>query len=82
MFFPFRYADGKDFEHGSALSLLLIGLLKSNLTVAIVTAAGYGEIPSMYEGRLSGLLHGIKSSDLTDKQKSSFLVMGGECNFL
>jgi IMP and pyridine-specific 5'-nucleotidase len=52
---------------------LLIGLLGSGLTVAIVTAAGYGENNERYEERLSGLLEDILASTvLDDSQKSNF----------
>ncbi|KXN72487.1 IMP-specific 5-nucleotidase [Conidiobolus coronatus NRRL 28638] len=76
------YADGKDFEHNSNLVGLLIQLLRHNLNVAVVTAAGYGDETEKYEKRLSGLLKGFKESDLTPEQLERFYVFGGECNFL
>ncbi|ORX91198.1 IMP-specific 5-nucleotidase [Basidiobolus meristosporus CBS 931.73] len=76
------YDDGKDFAKDSELVLLLIELLRNNLYVAIVTAAGYGNAHIKYESRLSGLLEGFRQSQLTKEQLSRFYVLGGECNYL
>jgi IMP and pyridine-specific 5'-nucleotidase len=51
-------------------------LLRHNLNVAVVTAAGYGDETEKYEKRLSGLLKGFKESDLTPEQLERFYVFG------
>lgn len=76
------YDDGQDFEQDSELVALIIELLKNDINVAVVTAAGYGEDTKRYEGRLLGLLKGFSNSDLTSQQKERFFVFGGECNYL
>ncbi|GAB5585968.1 IMP 5'-nucleotidase [Umbelopsis nana] len=77
------YDDGKDFEQDSTLVALIIKLLSFDIQVAVVTAAGYTEnAESRYEGRLSGLLQGFRTSGLTNAQLGRFHVLGGECNFL
>ncbi|KAJ1834055.1 IMP 5'-nucleotidase [Coemansia sp. RSA 2711] len=76
------YADGQNFEDDSALTTLLIGLLRRRINVAIVTAAGYGADAGRYELRLSGLLRGFAAAALSADQVSRFFVLGGECNFM
>ncbi|KAJ2823927.1 IMP 5'-nucleotidase [Coemansia erecta] len=76
------YADGQNFEDDSALTVLLIGLLRRRINVAIVTAAGYGADAARYEQRLSGLLRGFAAAGLTPDEVARFYVLGGECNFL
>ena len=76
------YADGADFEKDSQLVSLLLKLLEAGLYVSIVTAAGYPNNPVRYEQRLSGLLHGLQDSSLTNEAKARFFVLGGECNYL
>lgn len=62
----------------------MVGLLKRDINVGIVTAAGYSDQSGeQYEVRLHGLLEAVRESeDLTLKQKNSIYVMGGESNFL
>lgn len=78
------YADGGNIDDNSPIIPPLLGLLKNNVYVGIVTAAGYSEKDGLkYAERLQGLLKAIvKSEELTDKQKNHLLVMGGESNFL
>ncbi|KAI8852363.1 IMP-specific 5-nucleotidase [Chytridium lagenaria] len=76
------YADGADFAHDSILVERIVALLRADIFVAIVTAAGYAGDALRYEQRLSGLLEGISKSDLTPEQRGRFYVMGGECNYL
>ncbi|KAJ3332975.1 IMP 5'-nucleotidase [Blyttiomyces sp. JEL0837] len=76
------YADGADFAHDSELVDLIVGLLRADIHVAIVTAAGYPGDAARYEKRLSGLLDGIRSSDLPHSKQNKFHVLGGECNYL
>ncbi|KAJ2508168.1 IMP 5'-nucleotidase [Coemansia sp. RSA 2052] len=76
------YADGQNFEEDTALTALLIALLRRRINVAIVTAAGYGDDAPRYEHRLSGLLAGFARAGLAPSEASRFYVLGGECNFL
>jgi len=57
-------------------------LLRKNVRVGIVTAAGY-TTADRYYGRLHGLLDAIATStDLSPAQKNNIIVMGGEANYL
>ncbi|KAG5929085.1 IMP 5'-nucleotidase [Claviceps sorghi] len=57
-------------------------LLRKNIKVGIVTAAGYTTAEGYY-GRLHGLLEALAgSTDLDDTQKQSLVIMGGEANYL
>ncbi|KAJ2613973.1 IMP 5'-nucleotidase [Coemansia sp. RSA 1365] len=76
------YADGQNFEPDSELTGLLIGLLQRRISVAIVTAAGYGADAARYEQRLAGLLRGFADAGLSAAEVGRFYVLGGECNFL
>jgi IMP and pyridine-specific 5'-nucleotidase len=76
------YADGADFSRDSKLVHHLLSLLKAKVSVAIVTAAGYGNDPTMYEKRLSGLLLSLGSSELTVEEQKRMFVFGGECSYL
>ncbi|KAI8910750.1 IMP-specific 5-nucleotidase [Entophlyctis helioformis] len=76
------YADGADFARDSQLVQLIVGLLRSRISVAIVTAAGYPGDAARYEKRLSGLLEGFQTLGLDAEAASQFYVLGGECNYL
>ncbi|PVH17254.1 uncharacterized protein CXQ87_000138 [Candidozyma duobushaemuli] len=79
------YDDGKSLLQSSPLVDCLVELLAHDIYVAVVTAAGYpGESGALeYHKRLPGLIEVLRTTDqLTDKQKSNFLVMGGESNYL
>lgn len=79
------YEDGKSLTPESPLVGDLIKLLSMNLFVAVVTAAGYPGHQGAFEyhRRLAGLIEALRKNDiLLDKQKSNFLVMGGESNYL
>lgn len=79
------YDDGKNLVKDSPLVDCLVELLANDIYVAVVTAAGYpGESgASEYHKRLPGLIEVLRTTDtLTDQQKSNFLVMGGESNYL
>ncbi|CAH1765194.1 13844_t:CDS:10 [Entrophospora sp. SA101] len=69
------YGDGKDFEHNSALVNLLVQLLKFNLHVCVVTAAGYPGEAHRYEKRLSGLLKGFANAELPKNVCERFFVL-------
>ena len=63
-------------------SRFLADLLRKNIKIGIVTAAGYTTADRYYE-RLHGLLDAIaESADLDDAQKQSLVIMGGEANYL
>lgn len=79
------YEDGKLLEPDLPLVGCLLTLLSHDIHVAVVTAAGYpGRHGAMeYEKRLKGLIQKLReSTSLTAQQKSNFLVMGGESNYL
>ncbi|RKP37910.1 IMP-specific 5'-nucleotidase family protein [Dimargaris cristalligena] len=76
------YPDGQTFEEDNQIAQQLIHLLRRDITVAVVTAAGYTTDVAKYEARLSGLLQCFARSDLTPTQLGRFYVMGGECNYL
>ncbi|EPE04589.1 imp-specific 5 -nucleotidase 1 [Ophiostoma piceae UAMH 11346] len=76
------YEDGQNLEPSSPLIPRIMTLLGRNIKVGIVTAAGYDAAEKYYE-RLHGLLRAVHDSkDLTDAQKHSLLVVGGEANFV
>ena len=57
-------------------------LLRKNVKIGIVTAAGYTTADKYYS-RLHGLLDTMAlATDLTPAQKQSLIVMGGEANYL
>jgi IMP and pyridine-specific 5'-nucleotidase len=70
------YDDGKDFEHNSALVDLIVQLLKHNLYVCVVTAAGYPGDAQRYEERLSGLLKGFSNAKLPKNVCEKFFLLG------
>lgn len=74
------YKDGANFSDSVLISQFLILLTKQS--VAVVTAAGYGQEPARYEERLVGLLDAMKSSSLAPEQLERFYVLGGECHYL
>lgn len=79
------YDDGMSLVSDSPLVDLLVRLLALDVYVAVVTAAGYPgqQGAQSYQERLSGLIETLRTTTkLTDRQKSNFLVMGGESNYL
>ncbi|ODQ81447.1 hypothetical protein BABINDRAFT_32731 [Babjeviella inositovora NRRL Y-12698] len=78
------YEDGLSLTPDAPIVLRLKILLKRDLYVALVTAAGYAEISGeKYYQRLKGLLDLlVDDQELTDRQKRNLLIMGGESNFL
>ena len=57
-------------------------LLRKNIKVGIVTAAGYTTADRYYD-RLHGLLDAVATSpDLSSSQKTNLIIMGGEANYL
>ncbi|KAK3331137.1 IMP-specific 5-nucleotidase [Apodospora peruviana] len=76
------YDDGQSLEPSSPVIPRLIDLLRKNVKIGIVTAAGY-TTADRYYARLHGLLDSIANdTDLTPTQKQSLVVMGGEANYL
>lgn len=76
------YDDGASLNSDNPVIPRLIHFLSHNISIGIVTAAGYTDA-SKYHSRLHGLLDAIKSSPaLTTDQKHKLIVMGGESNFL
>ncbi|KAA8630670.1 hypothetical protein SMACR_05391 [Sordaria macrospora] len=76
------YDDGQSLEPTSPVIPRLLDLLRKNVKIGIVTAAGY-TTADRYYARLHGLLDAMaNSADLTPSQKQSLVVMGGEANYL
>ncbi|KAK7205390.1 IMP-specific 5'-nucleotidase 1 [Myxozyma melibiosi] len=78
------YEDGKSLTADSKVVPVLLELLKRDVAVGIVTAAGYSDTSgTRYKERLEGIILAVRDSEiLTDEQKRRLLVMGGESNFL
>ncbi|KAK9355365.1 IMP-specific 5-nucleotidase [Lipomyces doorenjongii] len=78
------YEDGKSLTHDSPVIPVLLELLKRDIAIGIVTAAGYADTSgTRYKERLEGILVAVRdSTELTPAQKRNLLVMGGESNFL
>ncbi|KAJ3944106.1 IMP 5'-nucleotidase [Colletotrichum fioriniae] len=75
------YDDG-DSSSQPPLIPRLLSLLRRDIKIGIVTAAGYTTADRYYD-RLHGLLDAIAASpDLTPTQKASIVIMGGEANYL
>ncbi|KJZ79340.1 IMP-specific 5'-nucleotidase 1 [Hirsutella minnesotensis 3608] len=76
------YDDGESLKPSSPVIPRLLDLLRKNIKVGIVTAAGY-TTADRYYARLHGLLDAIaEATDLDDAQKQSLVIMGGEANYL
>lgn len=76
------YPNGNNFSDPE-LAVLITQLLRHGCHVALVTAAGYGTIPTLYEKRLDVLVHTLRmDTHLTDEEKQHFWVFGGEANYL
>lgn len=71
-----------NFDDNEELAMSIIYLLKNNIKVALITAAGYGLDNKKYEIRLGGLLVKFVSSKLSREEVGRFYVFGGECNYL
>ncbi|KAJ9160862.1 IMP-specific 5'-nucleotidase 1 [Coniochaeta hoffmannii] len=76
------YDDGQSLEPDSPVISRMIDLLRKNVKVGIVTAAGY-TTADRYYARLHGLLDAMAlSADLSPAQKQNLIIMGGEANYL
>ena len=76
------YADGAHMQHDNDMIRLIIQLMRTNINVAIVTAAGYPGEPERFEQRVEGLLAAFRSLNLPKEVTDRFHIMGGECNYL
>ncbi|KAI1080512.1 IMP-specific 5-nucleotidase [Whalleya microplaca] len=76
------YDDGQSLEPSSPVIPQMIDLLRKNVKIGIVTAAGY-TTSDRYYARLHGLLDAIATSTaLTPQQRQNIVIMGGEANYL
>ena len=77
------YDDGQSLEPSSPIIPRLLDLLRKDVKIGIVTAAGY-TTSERYHSRLHGLLQAMASpeSGLTPTQQHSLVIMGGEANYL
>eukprot|EP00197_Chlamydomonas_leiostraca_P009671 CAMPEP_0202866692 /NCGR_PEP_ID=MMETSP1391-20130828/8306_1 /ASSEMBLY_ACC=CAM_ASM_000867 /TAXON_ID=1034604 /ORGANISM="Chlamydomonas leiostraca, Strain SAG 11-49" /LENGTH=452 /DNA_ID=CAMNT_0049546665 /DNA_START=324 /DNA_END=1683 /DNA_ORIENTATION=+ len=76
------YADGAHFEQDNAMIAHIINLMRCNVHVGIVTAAGYPGEAHKFERRLAGLLESFRALRLPAEVTNRFHIMGGECNYL
>ncbi|KAG7128575.1 hypothetical protein HYQ46_010239 [Verticillium longisporum] len=76
------YDDGQCLEPSSPLVPRLLDLLRRDVKIGIVTAAGY-TTADRYHERLYGLLDAVAASTtLSEEQKRNVVIMGGEANYL
>ena len=76
------YDDGQSLEPDSPVIPRMMDLLRKNVRIGIVTAAGYTTADRYYM-RLHGLLDALEASvELSSQQKNNLVVMGGEANYL
>ena len=76
------YDDGQSLEPDSPVIPRMLDLLRRDVRVGIVTAAGY-TTADRYYARLHGLLDALAASaELAPRQKAGLVVMGGEANYL
>ncbi len=76
------YDDGESLLPTSPLIPRLLDLLRRDIKIGIVTAAGY-TTADRYHARLHGLLEAVAAADdLTDTQRRGVVIMGGEANYL
>ena len=76
------YDDGQSLEPDSHVIPRLLDLLRKNIKVGIVTAAGYTSADRYY-ARLHGLLDAVATArDLDAVQRQNLVIMGGEANYL
>ena len=76
------YDDGQSLEPDSPVIPRMLDLLRKDVRIGIVTAAGYTSADRYY-ARLHGLLDAVASApDLSPQQRRSVVIMGGEANYL
>ena len=71
------YSDGQAFEDPKLARFIGL-LLEAGVTVALVTAAGYGYDATRYEGRIQCLLDSFVLYKLSPEARCRFFVLGGE----
>lgn len=76
------YADGEHMEQDNRMIRHMVDLMRSNIHVAIVTAAGYPGEAQRFEQRVEGLLAAFRDLRLPDAITNRFHIVGGECNYL
>mmetsp|Transcript_10107 Transcript_10107/g.30241 ORF Transcript_10107/g.30241 Transcript_10107/m.30241 type:complete len:652 (+) Transcript_10107:260-2215(+) len=76
------YADGAHMEQDNRMIGHIVDLMRANIHVAIVTAAGYPGEAARFEQRVEGLLDAFRDLKLPDSITDRFHIMGGECNYL
>ncbi|WIA32869.1 hypothetical protein OEZ86_006043 [Tetradesmus obliquus] len=76
------YADGHHIEQDNEMIEIFVTLMKSNIDVGIVTAAGYPGEAAKFESRIQGLLAAFSKYKLPATITNRFHLMGGECNYL
>lgn len=69
------YADGHHIEQDNEMIQLFIALMKSNIDVAIVTAAGYPGDASKFENRIQGLLAAFKKYRLPANITNRWVIL-------
>lgn len=76
------YDDGESLEVDNPVIPRMLDLMRNNVKIGIVTAAGY-TTSERYYSRLHGLLDAIANSEvLTPQQRHNIVIMGGEANYL
>ncbi|KAF3939575.1 hypothetical protein ABW19_dt0201051 [Dactylella cylindrospora] len=75
------YDDGASLIPSNQVISRILSLMKRDICIGVVTAAGYEEA-KRYNDRLHGLLEAIEGSDLSQEQKKNLVVLGGEANFM
>ncbi|ORY60627.1 IMP-specific 5-nucleotidase [Pseudomassariella vexata] len=76
------YDDGESLEPASPVISRMLDLMRKNVKIGIVTAAGYTTADRYYD-RLHGLLDAISTSTiLTPQQRQNIVIMGGEANYM
>ncbi|KXJ90566.1 imp-specific 5'-nucleotidase-like protein [Microdochium bolleyi] len=76
------YDDGESLEPDNPVIPRMLDLMRKNVKIGIVTAAGY-TTSERYYSRLHGLLDAIAASEvLTPQQRHNIVIMGGEANYL
>lgn len=76
------YADGHHIEQEDEIIGHVVALLRFDVHVAIVTAAGYPGDVTKFQGRIRGLLAAFQQLHLPKAITDRFHIMGGECNYL
>jgi IMP and pyridine-specific 5'-nucleotidase len=71
------YADGHHIEHDNEMIRHIVALMRANVHVAIVTAAGYPGAPERFEQRVEGLLAAFRQLNLPPSITDRWGVLWG-----